>query len=73
MMGRRFPFGVAPLFVLHVATPIGSFSKSKNVGMGVIVQLFHMWFQPGFHIVHLRECVSATVVCLCCYNSSKEI
>lgn len=73
MTRRWFPFGVAPLLVLHVATPIGSFSKTKNVRMGVIVQLLHMWFHPCFNIVHLSKCMSATVVRLCSTNPLKKI
>lgn len=73
MTRRWFPFGVAPLLVLHVATPIGSFSKTKNVRMGVIVQLLHMWFHPCFNIVHLSKGMSATVVRLCSTNSLKKI
>ena len=67
------PFGMMPLLILHIDTPVNCLPESENVGMGVVMQWMHMWFEPCLAVKHLGEGVGTLIVSLRCCNSFKEL
>ena len=53
MTSLRLPVIVSPLFILHVAVSIRSFTKAEDVRVGMIVESLQVWFEPSFYVKHV--------------------